>query len=390
MLNQKKVVTRKKGEKGFTEVNRKKSIKGKIAKPINQKRKYHKKTEAEKAAIAAEKIAIQKRREERLKKKADVEPDAEAKKKSKKIKIVPDKKSDKKEKTKVTKLKKAVKAKKDTTSPEKPPLPPDKWIEEGHDLSRWGLEIWGVLHSFAGNNAADINKIISGKGDVPKAILKASLIRLEKITVNPDSLPEEIELAIEEVRQEQETNLDYEAPLVVIRKDEQDLGSDNLPLPMICAHYVKAAFRDEGSNGYADKFRLATTVKQTGRIGKEHVRKVLDVYPYHIGLYSDPKMTSRILASQITINGQQPVKNGVPGFSRYEGLVGPMYFKFNIIFKPMSQFPCFCWDNREVVKECLVGSAFRGFGGKRSANFGQWQVIQGRYIRFKESIKMVD
>ena len=386
----KKVVTRKKGQKGFTEttVSKKNRKQPEKSTKAPKKRKYHRKTEAEKADIAAEKLAIQKRKEERLKKKAKAEAEAEvaAKKKSKNIKIVPDKK----EKTKVAKLKKAVKAKKDTTSPEKPPLPPDKWIEEGHDLSRWGLEIWGVLHSFAGNNAADINKIISGKGDVPKAILKASLIRLEKITVNPDSLPEEIELAIEEVRQEQETNLDYEAPLVVIRKDEQDLGSDDLPLPMICAHYAKAAFRDEASNGYADDFRLATTVKQAGRIGKEHMRKALDVYPYHIGLYSDPEMTSRILASQITINGQQPVKNGVPGFSRYEGLVGPMYFKFNIIFKPMSQFPCFCWDNREVVKECLVGSAFRGFGGKRSANFGQWQIIQGRYIRFKESIKMVD
>ena len=213
---------------------------------------------------------------------------------------------------------------------------------------------------------------------------------MDKIVDNPDSLPEEIELAIEEVRQLEKANLDYEAPLVVIRKDQQDLGSDNLPLPMICAHYVKAAFRDEGSNGYANDFRLATVIKQAGRIGKEHVKKALDVYPYHIGLFSDPDMTSRILASQITINGQQPVKNGVPGFSRFEGLVGPMYFKFNIIFKPKSQFPCFCWDNRELVKECLVGSAFRGFGGKRSANFGQWQIIKGKYIRFKESINIVD
>jgi hypothetical protein len=314
------------------------------------------------------------------KKKAEVA----AKKKSKLI-IVEDK-----EKTKVAKLKKAVKAKKETKSPDLPPLPPDPWADGKHDLSRWGLEIWGVLHSFAGNNADDINKIITGKGDVPKAILKASLKRLEKIVDNPDSLPEEIELAIEEVRGLEKANLDYEAPLVVIRKDEQDIGSDELPLPMICAHYVIAAFRDEGSNGYANDFRLAKVIKQAGRIGKEHVKKALDVYPYHIGLFSDPDMTSRILASQITISGQQPVKNGVPGFSRYEGLVGPMYFKFNIIFKPKSQFPCFCWDNRELVKECLVGSAFRGFGGKRSANFGQWQIIQGKYIRFKESIKMVD
>lgn len=384
MLDKKKIVNRKKGQKGFTEITVSKKNRKQLEKSTEtpKKRKYHRKTEAEKAALALEKVAIQKRKEARIKKKAD---EAAAKKKSK-LNIVPDKK----EKTKVANLKKAVKAKKTTKSPDQPPLPPDKWIEEGHDLSRWGLEIWGVLHSFAGNNAADINKIISGKGDVPKAILKAGLKRLEKITDNPDSLPEEIELAMEEVKQLEEANLDYEAPLVVIRKDEQDLGSDNLPLPMICAHYPKAAFRDEASNGYANDFRLATTVKQAGRIGKEHMRKAVDVYPYHIGLYSDPEMTSRILASQITINGQQPVKNGVPGFSRYEGLVGPMYFKFNIIFKPKSQFPCLCWDNRELVKECLVGSAFRGFGGKRSANFGQWQIIQGRYIRFKESIKMVD
>lgn len=360
---ERKVVMRKKGQKGFTEV---KTAKGKSAEPSKKKRPYHRKTEAEKALATAEKAVRDRKREQTKKEKEKLE----AKKKLKAEAKIQDKPTTTKKKG----------------APKKQKTPLDPWYNIPHDLNPWGLEVWAKAHSLSGNNAADIKPLL-GRKIVVDALLKAAIRRLEIIIKNKDSLPEEIEAVAMEVKKYQKEQETYAAPLNVIDRDYQKQGSDGLPIPIISQHFIVAAFRDEISNSFPDEFLMAKVSEKEGRIGREHLRKFLKIYLFHLHLFKDPEMTQLFEASDIVIEGQQPVMK-VAGFSFNEVLWGPIYFKFRIIFHPKGKFPRLA--DRELVQQVLYQCTFRGLGGRRPANYGQWEILKARYVEFKQPFIIIE
>lgn len=253
-------------------------------------------------------------------------------------------------------------------------------------LVPWGMEVIGMAHSLSGNKADDIDKLIK-KSIVQEALLKAAVKKLEAIMANKDCLPEEIEVAAAEVSQYQDVSADYKAPLNIIHKDEQRRGEDQLPLPVIPQHFIMGAFRDTASQSYADQFMLATISDRKNRVAKEHLRKYIQITPFHIFMYKDKEMTQMIQGSDVFVEGQQPTQN-VGGFARYEVIQGPIYFKFNMFFQPEGKFPCLA--DRELVCRCLYQATFRGLGGRRSANFGQWQVLSAKIIEMGKPFEIID
>jgi len=261
----------------------------------------------------------------------------------------------------------------------------DPWYSKKVDLTPWGLQIWGELHSLSGNNAADITKLL-GRKIVVDALVKAAIRKLEIIIDNKDSLPEEIEAAALEVKEYQVEQETYNAPLNVIDRDYQKQDSDGKPIPIVAQHFIIAALRDEISNSFADEFLMAKVGDVKGRVGKEHLRKFIKIYPFHLQLFKDPKMTQLFEACDIITEGQQPVMQ-VKGFSFNEVLWGPIYFMFRMIFHPKGKFPRLA--DRELVQQVLYQCTFRGLGGRRSANYGQWEIIKGKYIEYKKPFIMI-
>jgi hypothetical protein len=238
----------------------------------------------------------------------------------------------------------------------------------------------------SGNKAADIDKLLT-KAIVEEALLKAAIKKLEKILENPDALPEEIEVAAADVKQHETDRGVYKSPLNVIHRDRQKLGNDENPIPIVAQHFILAAFRDEASAAFADEFNLATPEKRKGRVGKAHMRKSINITPYHIFLYKDPECKEMFEDHDILIEGQQPVMD-VKGFSRNEVITGPIYFKFRMIFVPKGKFPALA--DRELVLRCLHQSTFRGLGGRRAANYGQWEIIKAKIIEFTDPPFMIE
>lgn len=269
------------------------------------------------------------------------------------------------------------KEKKPVTKEKKPVTKNNKEV----DLKPWGLEVEAVAHSLSGNIAADIEKLLK-KAVVEEALLRAAIKKLDKVVENPDSLPEEIDAAAASVKQYQADNIIYRAPLNVIHRDVQRLGSDDNPLPIICQHFILAAFRDEASASFPREFGLVIAgEKTTGLVGRGHLRKYIRVTPYHIFLYKDPEYKEMFEASDITVEGQQPVMD-VKGFSYNEVMNGPIYFKFQMIFQPKGKFPGLA--NKDNVIQCLYQSTFRGLGGRRAANYGQWDILKATILEFSE------
>jgi hypothetical protein len=244
------------------------------------------------------------------------------------------------------------------------------------NFNPWSLEINAVAHSLSGNKAADIDKLLD-KAIVEEALLKAAIKKLELLLENPDALPEEISAAAAEVKTYQKNHKTYKAPLNVIHRDKQKLGNDNGPLPFIAQHFILAAFRDEASSSFSDEFCLATQENRKGRIGKAHMRKYIQITPYHIFLFKDPEYNTMFENSDIIVEGQQPVGD-VKGFSNNEVIVGPIYFKFQMMFQPKGKFPPL--GDRDLVLQCLYQSTFRGLGGRRAANYGQWEILKAKFI----------
>ena len=121
--------------------------------------------------------------------------------------------------------------------------------------------------------------------------------------------------------------------------------------------------------------------KRKGRVGKAHMRKYVQITPYHIFLHKDPDYKEMFRDADVTIEGQQPVTD-VKGFSRNEILVGPLHFNFQMIFQPKGKFPVL--GNRDLVLQCLHQSTFRGLGGRRAANYGQWEITKAKMIEFAQ------
>jgi hypothetical protein len=252
-------------------------------------------------------------------------------------------------------------------------------------LEPWGMEVTGIAYSLSGNKAADIDKLLS-KSLVEEALLKAAIKKLEAVMDDDQSLPEEIEVAAAEVQKYQGVSVSYKAPLNIIHKDNQKLGKDELPIPVIPQHFIMGAFRDTASQSFADQYQLATLKDRKNRVGKEHLRKYIQITPFHIFMFRDEKMEKMIESSDIFIEGQQPTP-GAAGFARYEVITGPIYFKFNMIFQPQGKFPALA--DRNLVCMCLSQSTYRGLGGRRSANYGQWEIISAKEIDFKKPFEIM-
>jgi hypothetical protein len=148
-----------------------------------------------------------------------------------------------------------------------------------------------------------------------------------------------------------------------------------------------AAFRDTASASYPKEFGLATVTERKGRVGKEHVRKYIEITPYHIFMYKDSDLANLYENKDIIIQGQQPV-NQVKGFSQFEVINGPIYFKFQMFFHPEGKFPSF--EDKDLVSKCLYQATFRGLGGRRAANYGQWKILEARLLNFEMPFKILD
>lgn len=253
-------------------------------------------------------------------------------------------------------------------------------------LLPWGLDISAMfIGDLSGNKAADIHKLLENSM-VREALLKSSVKKLQIILDNPDSLPEELEAAAKEVEKYQ--GIDYKAPLNIIWKDNQTLGSDDKPLPVIAQHFILASVRDTAADSYHDQYGLATAAERKGKVGRQHLRKYIYVYPHHIFLYKDPDHKNLFESKDIVIEGQQPVGQAVKGFAQYEVLRAPIYFSFKIIFHPEGKFPQLA--DEDLVSKVLVQATLRGLGGRRAANYGQWKILEAKRISFSTPFKIID
>ena len=254
-------------------------------------------------------------------------------------------------------------------------------------LQPWGLDISAMFTgNLSGNRAADIHKLIANP-IVQDALLKASIKKLQAIMDEVDSLPEEIEVAAKEVEKYQGISTGYKAPLNVIWRDDQVMGSDNKPIPIIAQHFILAAFRDTAADSFHKEFMLATQTERKGRVGRPHLRKYVQVLPHHIFLFKDPELEHLVESKDIIIEGQQPVGQAVRGFAQYEVLQGPLYFNFKMIFHPEGKFPALA--DQDLVAKTLYQATFRGLGGRRAANYGQWKILQAKKISFDKPFILV-
>lgn len=160
----------------------------------------------------------------------------------------------------------------------------------------------------------------------------------------------------EKLRQQE---FEYACPKMVFRRD----------LQAGCiyqgAHCFYGAFRDAASDAgifYKKKGDLLPSDK--------HFRKYVRVSPDHICLYRP----DALIKTPDEEEGQQPVDD-VRGFSRYEVVHPPFYFRFNVEVLVAGKFKKFLQDKESVVKT-ICRSAWNGQGARRAAGYGGWRVTE--------------
>jgi hypothetical protein len=245
----------------------------------------------------------------------------------------------------------------------------------GAELSPvWGIRVDAqMLSALSGSKADDIDPMLRNS-ELESILNELKLKKAKTIIESKDATPEEIELAILELQNMQNTWIKYKAPLNVLWRDNQA----DKPYPIIPQHFFIGAFRDTISEMFPELFNMfirgsgkETKAESSKGAGKKHTRKQIQVFPVHIPMFRDPEHKIRIEEKDIKIEGQQPVEGGPGGFARYEVIEPPIYFRFNMIFQPNGKIKNL--NDINLVTQALKVAAFRGLGGRRASNYGIWK-----------------
>tara|TARA_Y100000310_G_C20684413_1_gene818046 strand:- start:513 stop:1220 length:708 start_codon:yes stop_codon:yes gene_type:complete len=172
--------------------------------------------------------------------------------------------------------------------------------------------------------------------------------------------------ALEAIEAYRKQHFNYASPLNVFRRDNQNGGN-----PFIGAHCFVGAFRDAAKYLYEIFYQK----KGDKKPAQQHLRKFIQVRPYHIFFYT-PDLNGEIVKAPSKVEGQQPTP-AVQGFAEYETIFHPFQFQFSLIIYSKGPFEKFLKDKDKVL-ETLHQSAIHGIGGCRSAGYGGWKIVSAK------------
>ena len=251
--------------------------------------------------------------------------------------------------------------------------------------SIWGFEVLAkTITPISGSKSDDIMSLVGRPSSGVKELLAKVVSReASMILGKTNPLQEELDFIKAEIEDKMDENSKYAAPLNVLHRDNQTMGSDGKPIVIIPQHQIFGAFRDTATDAFSGELRIysmnGTAIK--GWSSCKWLKGYVTVNPKHIRIYHDPEMTRPVLSSDIVIEGQQPT-TGSKGFSRFEVTPSEVYFKFSFTFNPKGEFQNLA--NKELVIDCFQQSVIRGIGGRRGVNYGMWEVLD---IKFSKNTK---
>jgi len=130
------------------------------------------------------------------------------------------------------------------------------------------------------------------------------------------------------------------------------------------AHCFYGAFRDAAGELFSIYYKKKGDLKPSDK----HLRKQVEVFPYHVPLMRNGKQ----LMEPDYIDKQQPVGD-VQGFARYEVINPPFNFKFTVRILVAGKFKEFLAEKAWVFR-AIESSTLHRQGSRRSANFGPWAI----------------
>jgi hypothetical protein len=261
-------------------------------------------------------------------------------------------------------------------------------VEEYTPMDRpWTISVVGECECLSGSKPKDIDPMINKpKTDVEKLRLNMLAKQVEILQKTSKPSVEDMNSVSQSINSYQEEVAIYSCNLMSIWRDNQRFGRDNLPLPCIPQHFIPGAINNAIQISFGDALGIWTRATPSpGWAQIDQVSKHFKVFPRHIFMYRDlsfdPK--SIVTASEIYIEGQQPTPT-VRGFAKDEVLDGPLYFKFTLKIIPSKTLPNL--TNRRLVADILDFAASFGLGGRRTANYGMWKILDVKVGEERETL----
>lgn len=237
------------------------------------------------------------------------------------------------------------------------------------------------LGDWSASNAENIDVLIKGTNKPVQDLIYKIAQKQVELALQVGDI-DSATSAVEQFVLKQGEWLGYSAPKHVFKIDRQ-VGSIYQG-----AHCFFGAFRDAGKFMYAGQKdsifyeRGGGGKKKKAENGEDeeetkqkpsnkHLRKRIRVTPNHVFLYR-PDGTRIEKADEV--QGQNPVPPDVKGFAYYEVVHHPFMFTFNLQVLPEGIFQAFLSDTDRVEK-VLRQSTFHGIGGRRSAGYGAWRIV---------------
>lgn len=158
----------------------------------------------------------------------------------------------------------------------------------------------------------------------------------------------------------------YQFPLNSFQKDNQNGGC-----PFYGAHVIIGALR--GSCKHLYPGQILCQKRGDGMPAKEHFRKAVQVYPFHLFFYRPGE--KKPIKTHDEIQAQQPAGD-VGGFSKFETVNMPFQIKFKIVVNPAGIFKNTKLKDPKIFPEVIQHAAILGSGACRGVGCGQWKVIK--------------
>ena len=163
----------------------------------------------------------------------------------------------------------------------------------------------------------------------------------------------------------------YKCPMHVFQYDDQK--KDGERIPFLGAHCVFGALHDCIAMSY---FKEVGIYKKKGDAGRSVtlLRNFIKIYPYHI-FFHRPVLDggANLIQKPDEIEGQHP-SGSVKGFSKYEVIHPPAQFKFRVAVNPLPPFEAL--KDQKLMQEIIDQAVNHGLGGRRSAGYGMWKIVE--------------